>query len=51
VWCAVTARGVRRANSAAIEGYNKVHDAEVETQQVKYLNNVVEQDHRAKCDR
>jgi putative transposase len=35
------------ANSAAIEDYNKVHDAEVETRQVKYLNNVVEQDHRA----
>jgi transposase-like protein len=31
----------------AIEDYNKVHDAEVETRQVKYLNNVVEQDHRA----
>jgi putative transposase len=35
------------ANSAAIEDYNKVHNAEVETRQVKYLNNIVEQDHRA----
>ena len=35
------------ANSAAIEDYNEAHDAEVEIRQVKYLNNVVEQDHRA----
>ena len=27
--------------------YNEAHDAEVEIRQVKYLNNVVEQDHRA----
>src|ERR1700679_1031057 len=33
------------ANSAAIEDYNKVHNAEVETRQDKYLNNIVEQDH------
>lgn len=26
---------------------NEEHDAEVEIRQVKYLNNVVEQDHRA----
>ena len=35
------------ANAAAIEDYNEEHDAEVEIRQVKYLNNVVEQDHRA----
>ena len=42
------------ANTAAIESYNEEHDAEIEIRQVKYLNNVVEQDHRAikrKCDR
>jgi hypothetical protein len=31
----------------AIESYNVEHDAEIETRQVKYLNNIVEQDHRA----
>ena len=35
------------ANAAAIESYNAEHDTEVEIRQVKYLNNVVEQDHRA----
>jgi putative transposase len=35
------------ANCAAIEDYNEEHNAEVEIRQVKYLNNVVEQDHRA----
>jgi putative transposase len=35
------------ANTAAIESYNAAHDTEVEIRQVKYLNNVVEQDHRA----
>jgi transposase-like protein len=35
------------ANIAAIKDYNEEHDAEVEIRQVKYLNNVVEQDHRA----
>jgi transposase-like protein len=35
------------ANSAAIESYNAAHDTEVEIRQVKYRNNVVEQDHRA----
>ena len=35
------------ANTAAIESCNEVHDTEVEIRQVKYLNNVVEQDHRA----
>ena len=27
--------------------YNEAHDAEIEIRQVKYLNNVVEHDHRA----
>ena len=35
------------ANAAAIEDYNEEHDAEVQIRQVKYLNNIVEQDHRA----
>jgi putative transposase len=35
------------ANATAIESYNADHDAEIETRQVKYLNNIVEQDHRA----
>jgi hypothetical protein len=35
------------ANTAAIESYNADHDAKIETRQVKYLNNIVEQDHRA----
>ena len=35
------------ANTAAIESDNAAHDTEVEIRQVKYLNNVVEQDHRA----
>jgi len=35
------------ANTAAIESYNKDHEAGIEIRQVKYLNNVVEQDHRA----
>ena len=35
------------ANTAAIESYNAAHDTEVEIRQVKYLNNVVEQDNRA----
>ena len=42
------------ANTAAIESYNKDHKAGIEIRQVKYLNNIVEQDHRAVngwCDR
>ena len=35
------------ANAAAIENYNSKHDADVEIRQVKYLHNIVEQDHRA----
>src|SRR6202050_1589806 len=35
------------ANAAAIASYNLEHDGEIELRQVKYLNNVVEQDHRA----
>jgi putative transposase len=34
-------------NAAAIESYNADHDAEIETRQVKCLNKIVEQDHRA----
>jgi transposase-like protein len=32
---------------AAIESYNAKHKADIEIRQVKYLNNIVEQDHRA----
>ena len=35
------------ANTAAIESYNAEHKAGIEIRQVKYLNNIVEQDHRA----
>jgi transposase-like protein len=35
------------ANKAAIESYNTEHQAAVEIRQVKYLNNILEQDHRA----
>ena len=35
------------ANTAAIEKYNAEHDAGMEIHQVKHLNNIVEQDHRA----
>jgi putative transposase len=35
------------ANTAAIVSYNADHGAAVEIRPVKYLNNIVEQDHRA----
>ena len=35
------------ANTAAIESYKDEEKADIEIRQVKYLNNVVEQDHRA----
>ena len=35
------------ANTAAIENYNANQKAGIEIRQVKYLNNIVEQDHRA----
>jgi putative transposase len=35
------------ANTAAIESYNAEHETDIEMRQVKYLNNIVEQDHRA----
>ena len=34
------------ANTAAIVNYNADHDTDVEIRQVKYLNNIFEQDHR-----
>jgi putative transposase len=34
-------------NTAAIESYNTGHEARTEIRQVKYLNNIVEQDHRS----
>ena len=36
-----------RANAAALEDYNRDMDTNIELRQVKYLNNIVEQDHRA----
>jgi putative transposase len=35
------------ANTAAIDSYNAEHEADSEMRQCKYLNNTVEQDHRA----
>jgi len=35
------------ANEAAIKSYNEAHGTHIIIRQVKYLNNVVEQDHRA----
>jgi len=35
------------ASKAAIESYNEVHGTTITIRQVKYLNNIVEQDHRA----
>ena len=35
------------ANTAAIESFNAEHEADIEIRQIKYLNNIVEQDHRA----
>lgn len=35
------------ANMAAIESYNVEHETDIEIRRVKYLNNIVEQDHRA----
>src|SRR5919109_680231 len=35
------------ANAAAIKSYNQEHGTAIAIRQVKYLNNVVEQDHRA----
>ena len=35
------------ANTAAIDSYNTDHTTDIELRQCKYLNNIVEQDHRA----
>ena len=35
------------ANEAAIKSYNQEHGTAIAIRQVKYLNNIVEQDHRA----
>jgi putative transposase len=34
------------ANASAIKGYNADHGTSIEIRQIKYLNNMVEQDHR-----
>jgi len=34
------------ANASAIKSYNEDHDTSIELRQIKYLNNIVEQDHR-----
>src|SRR5688572_6748972 len=34
------------ANASAIKSYNDDHDTSIEIRQIKYLNNIVEQDHR-----
>ena len=42
-WCSLS-------NTTAIASYNADNDADVAIRQVKYLNNIVEQDHRViKC--
>src|SRR5712692_5989983 len=35
------------ANEAAIKSYNEEHDTAITIRKIKYLNNIVEQDHRA----
>ena len=35
------------ANEAAIKSYNQDHGTSIEIRKIKYLNNIVEQDHRA----
>ena len=35
------------ANEAAIKSYNQEHGTSIEIRQIKYLNNIVEQDHRS----
>ena len=35
------------ANTAAIASHNAAHEAVIDIRQIKYLNNIVEQDHRA----
>jgi putative transposase len=35
------------ANTAALESLNAETEADIEIRQIKYLNNIVEQDHRA----
>ena len=35
------------ANEAAIKSYNEEHGTAIKIRQIKYLNNIVEQDHRA----
>jgi putative transposase len=35
------------SNTAAINHYNKIHKTAIAIRQCKYLNNIVEQDHRA----
>jgi len=35
------------SNTAAIEQYNRIHHTGIAIRQCKYLNNLVEQDHRA----
>jgi hypothetical protein len=39
--------GCRAANEAAIKSDNAEHGASIEIRQINYLNNIVEQDHRA----
>jgi putative transposase len=39
--------GAGELNEAAIKRYNEEHGTAIEIRQIKYLNNLVEQDHRA----
>jgi transposase-like protein len=42
-----TLRVLLVAHEAAIKSYNEEHGTAIEIRKVKYLNNIVEQDHRA----
>ncbi|BGE87765.1 hypothetical protein Ms3S1_p10060 (plasmid) [Methylosinus sp. 3S-1] len=35
------------SNTSAIERYNAEHEADIEIRRIEYLNDIVEQDHRA----
>jgi len=43
----ITIDGSEANNEAAIKRYNELHGTHIIIRQVKYLNNIVEQDHRA----
>ena len=46
IWPGSYFGGQVNANASAIKSYNEDHDTAIIIRQVKYLNNIVEQDHR-----